>query len=157
MCKLTRSNQWSCCLLPHWPQKWAFLPLQRPTSTNTPGHRHIVAVVTLQPFVVVTGSHGAAVLVELCRTHLTAATSIWHQANPRGANPGLCGASTHCWAAGHHLRGAETAISHHHRQPSHQRQLLQGSWRHSPLLSPASSFQPVGINMLAWLKTGGRE
>lgn len=52
------------------------------TSTDAPGHGHIVAIIALQPFVVVTWCRGAAVLVELCSTHFAASALIKHCANP---------------------------------------------------------------------------
>lgn len=80
------------------------------TSTDAPGHSHIVAVITLQPFVVVARPHGAAVLVQLRSAHLAAPTSIWHCANTWRANQRLFGALTHCRAASSHLKGAEREI-----------------------------------------------
>ena len=80
------------------------------TSTDTPGHGHIVAIITLQPFVVVARPHGAAVLVKLRSAHLAAATSIWHSAHSWRTQPGLVGALTHRWAASSHLQGTERAI-----------------------------------------------
>lgn len=80
------------------------------TSTDAPGHSHIVAVITLQPFVVVARPHGAAVLVQLRSAHLAAPTSIWHCANTWRANQRLFGALTHCWTASSHLKGAEREI-----------------------------------------------
>lgn len=78
-------------------------PIRSLTSTDAPGHRHIVAVITLQPFVVVTRPCGAAVLVKLRRAHLAAPTSICHGADTRWAHLRLCGALTHCRAASSHL------------------------------------------------------
>lgn len=75
------------------------------TSTDAPGQGHVVAIVTLQSFVVVAGPSVAAVLVELCGAHLAAATSVWNGANTRGAHKGLRRALTHYWAAGCHLEG----------------------------------------------------
>lgn len=88
------------------------------TSTDAPGHGYIVAVITLQPLVVVTRPHGAAVLVELCSTHLAAPASIWHSAHTRRANQGVCRALTHCWAASSHLgEGGQRARSHNQTRP----------------------------------------
>lgn len=89
------------------PSNIACFPL---TSTDAPGHGHIVAVITLQPFVVVARPHGAAVLVKLRSAHFAAATSIWHSAHSWRTQPGLVGALTHRWAASSHLQGAERAI-----------------------------------------------
>lgn len=75
------------------------------TSTNAPGHGHIIAIVTLQSFVVVAGPRAAAVLVKLCGAHLAAATPVWNSANTRGAHEGLRRALTHYWAASCHLQG----------------------------------------------------
>lgn len=76
------------------------------TSTDAPGHGHIVAIIALQPFVVVTWCRGAAVLVELCSTHFAASALIKHCANPCRARKGFWGAVTHCWAASSHLQGS---------------------------------------------------
>lgn len=82
------------------------------TSTDAPGHSHIVAIITLQPFVMVARLHGAAVLVKLCSAHLAAPTSIWNCANPWRASQRLLGAVTHWWAASSHLKGGERQMSH---------------------------------------------
>lgn len=84
------------------PSNTAPFPL---TSTDAPGHGHVIAVITLQPFVVVARPHGAAVLVKLRGAHLAAATSIWHGAHSWRTQPRLAGALTHCWAASSHLQG----------------------------------------------------
>lgn len=96
-------------------------PLSSLTSTDAPGHGHIVAIITLQPFVVVAGPRGAAVLVKLCSTHLAAPTSIWHSANSWRANQGLVRALTHCWAASSHLEGwGKEQRGRSHRQTRHK-------------------------------------
>lgn len=77
------------------------------TSTDAPGHRHVIAVVALQPFVAVTWSGGAAVLVELRGAHLAAAASVHQRADTRGAALGLLGALAQCRAAGAHLDRAD--------------------------------------------------
>lgn len=59
------------------------------------GASHVVAVVTLQAFVVVAGSPLVTVLVELSRTHLTAATAVRDRADPRGTGRGAHGTLTH--------------------------------------------------------------
>jgi len=79
----------------------------RLTSTDAPGHGHVVAVITLQPFVVVAWPHRAAVLVQLGRTHLAAPTSIRHGADSWGADRGLVGAVAHGRAASSHLEEDE--------------------------------------------------
>ena len=84
------------------PSNTAPFPL---TSTDAPGHGHVIAVITLQPFVVVARPHGAAVLVKLRGAHLAAATSIWHGAHSWRTQPRLAGALTHRWAASSHLQG----------------------------------------------------
>lgn len=81
------------------------------TSTDAPGHGHIIAIITLQPFVVVARPCGAAILVKLRSTHLAAPTSIWHGTNSRRANQRLCRALTYCWAASCHLDRAEREIT----------------------------------------------
>lgn len=42
------------------------------------GTSHIIAIVALQAFMVVTGSSFMTILVELSSTHLAAATGIWN-------------------------------------------------------------------------------
>lgn len=81
------------------------------TSTDAPGHSHIVPVIALQAFVVVTRPRGTAVLVQLGSAHLAAPTSIWHCANTWRASQRLFGALAHSWAASSHLKAAETDIS----------------------------------------------
>lgn len=81
------------------------------TSTDAPGHGHVVAVITLQPFVVVASPCVAAVLVKLRGAHLAAPTSIWHSANSWRANQRLHRALAHRWAASSHLEGAEREIT----------------------------------------------
>ncbi len=95
------------CFLSEIPSLPACIVPSSLTSTDAPGHGHIVAVITLQPFVVVARPRVAAILVKLRGTHLAAPTSIWHSANSWRANQGLHGALTHCWAASSHLEGAE--------------------------------------------------
>lgn len=81
------------------------------TSTDAPGHRHVVAVVALQPFVVVTRSGGAAVLVELRCAHLAAPASIHHRADTRGAKLRPLGALAQCRAASRHLNNGNHSIN----------------------------------------------
>lgn len=76
------------------------------TSAYAPGHGHIVAIITLQPFVVIARPRRAAILVKLCSAHLAAPAPVWQSANAWGANQGLCVALTHCWAASSHLKGS---------------------------------------------------
>lgn len=81
------------------------------TSTDAPGHSHIVPVIALQAFVVVTRPRGTAVLVQLGSAHLAAPTSIWHCANTWRASQRLFGAPAHSRAASSHLKGADREIS----------------------------------------------
>lgn len=87
------------------------MPTSSLTSTDAPGHSHIVAIITLQPFVMVARLHGAAVLVKLRSAHLAAPTSVWNCAQPWRANQRLPGALTHWWAASSHLKGGEREMS----------------------------------------------
>lgn len=80
-----------------------FLP-SSPTSTDTRGHSHIVAIITLQPFVEVARPRGAAVLVKLCSTDLAALASICYCVNTWRAKQRLRGALTHCQAASSPLK-----------------------------------------------------
>lgn len=73
------------------------------TSTDAPGHGHVVAIVTVQSLVVVAGPHVAAVLVKLCSAHLAAAAPVRNSANTWGALEGLRRALAHLWAASSHL------------------------------------------------------
>lgn len=68
------------------------------------GTAHIVAIVTLQAFVVVAGPPLMAILVELRRTHLTAATAIGDKADPWGTEPGPCRTLTDHGTARQHLK-----------------------------------------------------
>lgn len=52
------------------------------------GTTHIVAIVALQAFMVVTWPAFVAVLVELSGTHLAAAAAVWDRADPRGTGWG---------------------------------------------------------------------
>lgn len=81
------------------------------TSTDAPGHSHIVPVIALQAFVVVTRPRGTAVLVQLGSAHLAAPTCIWHCANTWRASQRLFGALAHSWAASSHLKKVEREIS----------------------------------------------
>lgn len=59
-------------------------------SADAIGTTHIVAVVALEAFVVVTWPAFVAVLVELSSTHLAAATAVRDRADPRGTVRGPC-------------------------------------------------------------------
>lgn len=58
------------------------------TPADAIGTTHIVAIVALQAFVVVTWPAFVAVLVELSGTHLAAAAAVWDRADPRGTGWG---------------------------------------------------------------------
>lgn len=73
------------------------------TSTYTCSKPHVVSIVTFQPFMVVAGLMGAAVLVELSGTHFTAAAAVRHQAYTSGANRATWWAFTHRRATGINL------------------------------------------------------
>lgn len=99
-------------------------------------------------------------LMEL-QSWLSCAAHTLQQPHPSGTKltPG-----GQIWVSAEHLHtGGQLAITWGgQRQASviitaSSARLLQGSWRNSSLLTRASSFQLVGINMLALLKTGGRE
>lgn len=63
---------------------------------------HVVAIVALQPFVVVAGTALVAVLVELGGAHLAAAASVGDGADPRGARRGARRALAHNRTVSHH-------------------------------------------------------
>lgn len=67
------------------------------------GTAHIVAVVALQAFMVVTGPPFMAILVELSGAHLAAAAAVWHRADP--------------WGTG---RRPRRTLTHHRAASSHQ-------------------------------------
>lgn len=89
------------------PLLWDFFPPSFHcflTSAYAPGHGHVIAIITLQPFVVVARPRRAAILVKLCSTHLAASTPVWDGAHAWRADRRLCRALTHRWAASSHLK-----------------------------------------------------
>lgn len=90
------------------------------SSTDPPIHGHVVAIVTLQAFVVIAGGQGAAVLVELSGAHLTAPTAVGHHAHACGTDWGLRGALACDWAAGGHLCDDDCCCQSH-KNPTHFR------------------------------------
>lgn len=72
-------------------------------STDALIYGYVVAIVTLQAFMVIAGFQWATVLIELSSAHLTAPTPIGHCTHTCRTDRGLCGALTFDWAASCHL------------------------------------------------------
>lgn len=74
------------------------------TPADAVGTAHIIAVVALEPFVVVTGPSFVAILVELGGAHLAAAAAVRDRADPWGAGRRPRRTLTNHWAASSHLQ-----------------------------------------------------
>lgn len=124
--------------------------LPPPTATSEPrtpadavGAAHVVAVVALQPFMVVAGTPFMAVLVQLGGTHLAAAAAIRDGAHAWGAGRGHRRALAHCGTVGGHLR--------HQTEDQQQKLTKAGEDKSLPHATQIPEI-PEGVGVCAQLK-----